>query len=192
MNAYPSPATVSCVTDQFPKHKKEKVDPSHNPFPEGIGKIGPTDALRSSKDGLGRYDLLDPWTLHNDAEWTEMGAKIHGDNNWRLGIPLKVYLSSAMRHMVKLMNGDEDEDHVSAVRWNLMGFAWTLCKIRKGELPKSLLKDTVYEKKDPKSKHSGYLPHDDNSFCLDPSDDPRIDGPPTSAGYIEGKERTYE
>ena len=145
MNSYPSPATVSCVTDQFTKHKKGD-EVRDQPFK--IEKIGPTDALRSSKDGLGRFDLLDPWTLQNDAKWAEMGAKIHGDNNWKLGIPLKVYISSAMRHMVKLMNGLTGEDHVSAVRWNMMGFAWTLCKIRKGELPESLLKDTVYEKKE--------------------------------------------
>lgn len=68
----------------------------------------------------------DVWTmLLETAIHFEDGAKKYGDNNWRKGIPVKVFLDSALRHYIKFLRGDKDEPHDRAVCWNLMCAIWT-------------------------------------------------------------------
>lgn len=68
----------------------------------------------------------DPYTaLLETAVHFEDGAKKYGDNNWRKGIPVKVFLDSALRHYIKFLRGDKDEPHDRAVCWNLMCAIWT-------------------------------------------------------------------
>lgn len=68
----------------------------------------------------------DPCTaLLETAVHFEDGAKKYGDNNWRKGIPVKVFLDSALRHYIKFLRGDKDEPHDRAVCWNLMCAIWT-------------------------------------------------------------------
>ncbi|HPF55380.1 MAG TPA: DUF5664 domain-containing protein [Clostridiales bacterium] len=61
------------------------------------------------------------------AKQFEDGAKKYGDNNWRKGIPVNVFLDSALRHYIKFCRGDNDEPHDRAVCWNLLCAIWT-CK----------------------------------------------------------------
>lgn len=56
----------------------------------------------------------------------EEGAKKYAENNWRKGIPVKVFIDSAIRHYLKLCRGDMDERHDRALLWNLLGALWTL------------------------------------------------------------------
>lgn len=68
----------------------------------------------------------DPLTaLLETAVHFEDGAKKYGDNNWRKGIPVKVFLDSALRHYIKFLRGDKDEPHDRAICWNLMCAMWT-------------------------------------------------------------------
>ena len=55
------------------------------------------------------------------------GAEKYNENNWRLGIPVKNYVDSALRHFFKFLRGDTDEPHDRAFCWNLICAAWT-CK----------------------------------------------------------------
>lgn len=55
----------------------------------------------------------------------EDGAKKYGDNNWRKGIPVNVYIDSAIRHYLKFRRGDTDEPHDRAFCWNLLCAIWT-------------------------------------------------------------------
>ena len=66
------------------------------------------------------------------AKHFEEGAKKYGDNNWRLGIPVHVYIDSAVRHYLKYLATWEDEPHDRAFVWNLMCCIWTC--INKPEL----------------------------------------------------------
>ena len=61
------------------------------------------------------------------AKHFEEGSKKYGDNNWRLGIPVRCYIDSAIRHYLKYLRGDTDEPHNRAFIWNLMCAIWT-CK----------------------------------------------------------------
>ncbi len=54
----------------------------------------------------------------------EAGAKKYGENNWRLGMPLHVYIDSGTRHYLKARRGDADEPHHRGFAWNIMNGYW--------------------------------------------------------------------
>ena len=97
-----------------------------------------TGAVRDTEEGKGRFDLIPTIALRRLAKHYENGARKYTDNNWQKGIPLARYLDSLFRHYTSVKDGDEGEDHVSAVIWNAIGYMWTLEEIRAGRLPKSL------------------------------------------------------
>jgi hypothetical protein len=49
----------------------------------------------------------------------------YGENNWKKGMGLHYYLSSAVRHFLKFKRADTDEPHDRAFVWNLLCAAWT-------------------------------------------------------------------
>jgi len=55
----------------------------------------------------------------------EDGAKKYGDRNWEKGIPTDRYIDSAVRHYLKYLRGDTDEQHDRAFIWNIMCCIWT-------------------------------------------------------------------
>ena len=54
----------------------------------------------------------------------ELGAKIHGVDNWKKGIPNESFYNSATRHFYQFMKGMTDEKHDVACLWNLFGLMW--------------------------------------------------------------------
>lgn len=97
-----------------------------------------TGAVRDTAEGKGRYDLLPAYALHRLARHFENGAVKYGDENWRKGIPLRRFMDSAIRHMLKFLEGHRDEDHAAAAAWNILGLIETQEQIRRGNLPESL------------------------------------------------------
>lgn len=79
-------------------------------------------AIREPEYGKGRYDLISPIALHRLAKHYENGAVKYEDRNWEKGIPLSRCLSSAARHINKLIAGMDDEDHATAACWNLFTY----------------------------------------------------------------------
>lgn len=51
----------------------------------------------------------------------ENGAKKYGRFNYLRGIPLSSFIDSAMRHLVKYIAGWDDEDHLAACAFNILG-----------------------------------------------------------------------
>lgn len=79
-----------------------------------------TGSRRDSGEGKPRYSLL-PWDVLDDVvRRYEQGADAYGVDNWRLGQPNRDVFDSAMRHLKAFANGEEDEDHLSAVIWNCL------------------------------------------------------------------------
>ena len=60
------------------------------------------------------------------ARHFENGALKYGEHNWEKGIPISRYIDSALRHLMKDLAGETDEDHAAAFVWNLMCCAWTI------------------------------------------------------------------
>lgn len=82
-------------------------------------------AVRDIQEGKGRMDLLPMCALIRLSQHFERGSVKYGDRNWEKGIPLHSYMDSALRHIVKYMDGQTDEDHLCAAAWNLMCAMWT-------------------------------------------------------------------
>lgn len=83
-----------------------------------------TGAVRDMQEGKGRCDLLPACALLRLAKHYEAGARKYEDRNWEKGIPISVMIDSAMRHLLKYMDGQTDEDHLAAVAWNILGAMW--------------------------------------------------------------------
>lgn len=78
--------------------------------------------------GCDNYMWNDPSSMFLDvAIHYEDGARKYGDNNWKKGIPVSRYISSAVRHYLKYLRHDNDEPHDRAFVWNIMAACWT-CK----------------------------------------------------------------
>ena len=82
-----------------------------------------TGAVRDMHSGKGRMDLLPMSALIELSKHCEDGAEKYGEHNVDKGIPQHSLCDSAMRHLVKYMRGDWDEDHLRAAAWNIM---WAL------------------------------------------------------------------
>ena len=88
--------------------------------------------------GNGRFDLI-PFLPHEKlAIHFEAGIKKYGERNWEKGQTLKTYVDSGERHLLKFMNGERDEDHLSASVWNNYAYQWTENEIIEGRLPYAL------------------------------------------------------
>jgi len=59
------------------------------------------------------------------AKVYEDGARKYDDNNWKKGIPVKVFLDSGPRHYDKWKQDITDEPHEYMFGWNIIGAIWT-------------------------------------------------------------------
>ena len=67
-----------------------------------------------------------PILMLDVARHFENGALKYGEHNWQKGIPISRYIDSALRHLMKDLAGETDEDHAAAFIWNCMCAAWTM------------------------------------------------------------------
>lgn len=67
-----------------------------------------------------------PKLMLDVAKHFENGALKYGEHNWEKGIPISRYVDSALRHLMKDLAGETDEDHAAAFVWNCMCAAWTI------------------------------------------------------------------
>jgi len=58
------------------------------------------------------------------AKHYEKGAKKYGDHNWSKGIPSVSFYDSAHRHIDKVILGLNDEPHVEACMFNIVGLLY--------------------------------------------------------------------
>lgn len=78
-----------------------------------------TGARRDVRTGKGRYDLMSPVATRRECQLLERGAVKYGDRNWEKGMPISVFLDSAIRHIFNYLEGEATEDHLAAARWNI-------------------------------------------------------------------------
>lgn len=67
-----------------------------------------------------------PTLMLDVAKHFENGALKYGEHNWQKGIPISRYIDSALRHLMKDLAGETDEDPAAAFVWNCMCAAWTM------------------------------------------------------------------
>lgn len=53
------------------------------------------------------------------------GAEKYAERNWEKGLPIRSFIDSGVRHLLKWYRRDADENHASAFMWNMIGAIWT-------------------------------------------------------------------
>lgn len=81
----------------------------------------PGGAVRDTTEGKIRYDLLPIEALKRVAMHYTNGAKKYEANNWKKGISTERFIESAFRHWAEYLLGEKEEDHLSAVVFNVLG-----------------------------------------------------------------------
>lgn len=81
-------------------------------------------ALQESIHTLDAFDSFADMMLEVSCLY-ESGSKVYGEDNWRKGMPLKVYVDSGLRHYFKTLRGDSDEAHYRGFVWNMLCLMWT-------------------------------------------------------------------
>lgn len=84
-----------------------------------------TGAVRDAEAGKGRCDLLPACAILRLARHFEAGASKYDERNWEQGIPIHSFIDSAVRHLMKYLDGWTDEDHLCAAAWNCVCAMWT-------------------------------------------------------------------
>lgn len=82
---------------------------------------------RDIQDGKPRYDLIPHELLKRVAELYSRGAEKYNEDNWRLANSeqeYKRFRASAFRHFMQWMSNEEDEDHASAIVFNVFCYEW--------------------------------------------------------------------
>lgn len=78
-------------------------------------------AVRDMADGKGDMCSI-PWeSILRLSKQYEAGAKKYSRWNYRRGIPLSSFIDSACRHLAKYQCGCDDEDHLAAAAFNVLG-----------------------------------------------------------------------
>ena len=80
-----------------------------------------TGAVRDMHEGKGDMLSLPMSALLRLSILYEEGAKKYGRFNYLKGIPLSSFLDSAERHLAKYIAGWDDEDHLAAAAFNILG-----------------------------------------------------------------------
>ena len=70
--------------------------------------------------GKGRCDLLPAAAVLRISRHMENSLEFHEERNWEKGLPMHTMIDSALRHLLKYMDGMTDEDHLTAAATNLL------------------------------------------------------------------------
>ena len=88
-------------------------------------------AVRDTNEGKIRYDLLPIECLKRLAKHYTKGAKKYDENNWKKGIPTNRFEESTWRHWAQYLLGEIEEDHLSAIVFNVFGIMFN--EIKRGK-----------------------------------------------------------
>jgi len=99
-----------------------------------------SDMMREPEEGKPRFDLITPESqkyeetlLYRWAMLMERGAKKYTYRNWEKANSveeLNRMKSAAWRHFFQTMSGEEDEDHISGLCFNLNGIVYLMDKLK--------------------------------------------------------------
>jgi len=112
----------------------------------------PTGAVRDTSENKIRWDLLPVEALKRVAIHYTNGAKKYAPNNWKKGIPTDRFIESAMRHFMQWRLGERDEDHLSAVVFNIFGIIYNEEKENMPEWFKKELEEKLKQEVEPKQE----------------------------------------
>lgn len=106
--------------------KEEWAEKLHNAAQQAIKDSGQrtefaSGAVRDMQEGKGNLAVFPAESILRLSKHYEAGAQKYGFFNYQKGIPVSSFMSSALRHLFKYLAGKDDEDHLSAAAFNILG-----------------------------------------------------------------------
>lgn len=104
----------------------------------GVREEYPSGMRRDTQEGKPDYTLIHIPFLTRIANHLVKGAKKYGEDNWMKAdspAELKRFKKSAFRHLIQWLSGDDDEDHMAAVCFNLMAAEYVKGRLVKEDKP---------------------------------------------------------
>lgn len=114
-------ASYNLLTADTPKHYRPTLGLGSPIKDSGDRTEFTTGAVRDMHEGKGDMASLPNAAILRLSKHYEAGAKKYGRWNYTKGIPVSSFLDSALRHLFKYMDGWDDEDHLSAAAFNILG-----------------------------------------------------------------------
>ena len=111
-SAYTATGITRC--NDYKKKKPEIKD-------SGERTMFESGAVRDMHEGKGDMVSLPNSAILRLTKHYESGAKKYGRWSYTKGIPVSSFLDSALRHIFKYLDGWDDEDHMSAAAFNILG-----------------------------------------------------------------------
>ena len=78
-------------------------------------------AVRDMAAGKGLMVVMPAAALLRLSKHYEHGADKYGRWNYNRGVPVSSFMDSALRHIMKYLDGWDDEDHLAAAAFNILG-----------------------------------------------------------------------
>lgn len=97
-------------------------------------KFNEKSAVRETALGRGMPWLIPTRMARRLSVHLEKGALKYSPHNWRSGMPLSRYVDAIYRHTWDFIEGDRQEDHLSAIVCNAMFLGESLEMIENGEM----------------------------------------------------------
>lgn len=103
-----------------PMTSEQNVTDKHTVAKDGAIKHYEDGGIREDVPGKGKYQFISTVGLRRLAQRYEYGYRKYGAaDNYKKGLPTSECINSAMRHLVNYLEGDNSEDHLAAVAWNV-------------------------------------------------------------------------
>lgn len=109
------------VTDKFCRGLGREVLKDSGERRQFFGKDGEALAVRDMSYGKGDMVSLPNAAILRLSKHYEVGATKYGRWNYTKGIPVSSFMDSALRHIFKYLDGWDDEDHLAAAAFNILG-----------------------------------------------------------------------
>ena len=110
---------LSCVECYAREYKPTKGTPTIKD--SGERRAFDTGAVRDMAEGKGDMVSLPNAAILRLSKHYEAGATKYGRWNYLKGLPVSSFMDSALRHLFKYLDGWDDEDHLAAAAFNVLG-----------------------------------------------------------------------
>ena len=106
------------LTSKFELYEEPQSSPIQD---SGTRREFETGAVRDMQEGKGDMMSMPPNAILRLSKHYEIGAEKYERFNYLKGIPCTSFMDSALRHLMKYNAGWDDEDHLSAAVFNILG-----------------------------------------------------------------------
>lgn len=101
------------------------IDNSKLPTMDGV-KVEFISGAKRVEQSIPDYSGIPPFILRRLALIFEEGRIKYGERNWTRGLPTSSTMNHLIEHLMRWMEGDTTEDHLSKAMWGIVCLMYTM------------------------------------------------------------------